>query len=101
MTGRGDGPGPRRVCILTPGQLGSNPRVVKEAEALHAAGHDVTVVATRILDLVEPRDQAVIRRAAWAVRRIDLRGRLGWKGRRAVQLLCGRIYAAEIGRAHV
>lgn len=90
----GGGPGSHRICILTPGQLGSNPRVVKEAEALHAAGHAVTVVATRILDLVEPRDQAVIRRAAWAVRRIDLRGRLGWKGRRAVQLLCGRIYAA-------
>ena len=30
------------ICILTPGQLGSNPRVVKEAHVLHEAGFTVT-----------------------------------------------------------
>ena len=27
-----------RICIVTPGALGSNPRVVKEAQALHEGG---------------------------------------------------------------
>src|SRR5262245_38024012 len=40
-----------RIAIVTPGQIGSNPRVVKEAEALHEAGYTTTVIATRALDL--------------------------------------------------
>lgn len=34
----------RSVCIVTPAHLASNPRVVKEADALHEAGFDVHVV---------------------------------------------------------
>ena len=33
------------VCIVTPGNLASNPRVVKEAAALQSAGYRVTIVA--------------------------------------------------------
>ena len=60
-----------RICIITPGQLGSNPRTVKEADALSAVGHDVTVIATRVLAEVEPRDQAVIAAGRWRVERLD------------------------------
>jgi glycosyltransferase involved in cell wall biosynthesis len=35
-----------RICIVTPGYLVSSPRVVKEAEALSEAGHEVTVLHT-------------------------------------------------------
>lgn len=35
-----------RICILTPGYLVSSPRVVKEADALAEAGHDVLVLHT-------------------------------------------------------
>jgi glycosyltransferase involved in cell wall biosynthesis len=35
------------VCIVTPGYLSSTPRVVREADALHAAGFDVRVVFTQ------------------------------------------------------
>ena len=35
-----------RICIVTPGYLVSSPRVVKEAEALAEAGHDVVVLHT-------------------------------------------------------
>jgi glycosyltransferase involved in cell wall biosynthesis len=84
----------RNVCIVTTGHIGSNPRVVKEAGALHDAGHEVTVIAPRVLDLVEPLDQAVMRRAPWRLDRIDLRPALRRRLRRAVQLSARRAYAA-------
>jgi glycosyltransferase involved in cell wall biosynthesis len=34
-----------RICILTPGHLSTNPRVVKEADALASANYDVKVIA--------------------------------------------------------
>lgn len=34
----------KRVCLISPAHLSSNPRLVKEADALHAAGWDVRVV---------------------------------------------------------
>lgn len=75
-----------RVCILTPGQIGSNPRVVKEAQALHDAGFDATVIATRMLDRIELRDQSIMRNAPWRLRRVDLTSKWRWKARRVVQL---------------
>ena len=64
-----------RICILTPGQIGTNPRIVKEADALYEAGHEVDVIATRMFHHVEPRDQALMRRIGWRLKRIDLRSR--------------------------
>ena len=81
------------VCIVTPGHIGSNPRVVKEADALHEAGHEVSVIATRVLDLVEPLDQALMRRIPWRLERIDMRSAVRRSLRRAVQLCARRAYA--------
>jgi glycosyltransferase involved in cell wall biosynthesis len=83
-----------RVCIVTPGQVGSNPRTVKEAQALHDAGFRVTVIATRTLSCVEPRDQSIMRRVQWELERIDLRARARWGALRAVQLVARRIHPA-------
>ena len=77
-----------RVCLVTPGQIGSNPRVVKEAQALHDAGFLVTVIATWTLDRVEPRDQALMRTIPWQLDRIDLRSRWRWRAERALQIAC-------------
>jgi glycosyltransferase involved in cell wall biosynthesis len=78
--------GRHRICILTPGALGSNPRVVKEAEALRDAGNDVTVFSTRTLAHVDQRDEAVLASAAWNSVRLNFRARgHGWRLRRAVQ----------------
>lgn len=65
----------RRILILTPGAIGSNPRVVKEADALHAAGHTVNVISIRTLDEVDRLDEAVMARIDWQLERIDLRSR--------------------------
>src|SRR6516162_4870578 len=35
---------PRKVCIVSSGNLASNPRLLKEADALHEAGYAVTAV---------------------------------------------------------
>lgn len=83
---------PRRsIVIVTPGQLGSNPRVVKEASALHDAGFAVHVIATRVLDMVEPRDSAVMEVAPWSVERIPFNDRKLWRGERAFQEVARRV----------
>lgn len=76
-----------RICIVTPGALGSNPRVVKEAQALHEGGNDVTVIATRTLAHVDRRDEAVLAAAPWQAQRLDFTVRGGaWRLRRAAQI---------------
>ena len=36
----------RRICLVTPGNLAANPRIVKEADALQEAGYEVTAVVS-------------------------------------------------------
>ena len=81
-----------RICIITPGQLGSNPRVVKEANALAEAGHVVTVICTRVLAAVEARDQAVMATARFNVQRIAFGKSLSWRVDRVVQVIATRLF---------
>lgn len=76
-----------RICILTPGSLGSNPRVVKEAEALIEAGHDVHVVSTTSLPHLEFCDVDVLSKAAWRSTQIDLGERTRYRIERIVQII--------------
>lgn len=75
-----------RICIVSPGQLGSNPRVVKEATTLSNAGHDVIVIATKVSDFVEPRDRAIIERADFKIVRVPFDQKLSWRAERAFQV---------------
>src|SRR4051794_4184665 len=76
-----------RICIVTPAALGSNPRVIKEAEALQEYGNEVTVVSTRTLADVDQRDEAVLASASWRAHRLDFCARGGaWQLRRATQM---------------
>ncbi|MDB5014377.1 MAG: glycosyltransferase family 4 protein, partial [Daejeonella sp.] len=50
----------RKVCIITPGSLASNPRVVKEAEALIDAGFKVHLIYTRHISSLVNHDQAIL-----------------------------------------
>src|ERR1700675_250118 len=47
---------PCRVCLITPGHLATNPRIVKEADALSEAGYDVTVIAADFLGWARTAD---------------------------------------------
>jgi glycosyltransferase involved in cell wall biosynthesis len=60
----------RSVCIVSPGHLASNPRAIKEADALHDAGYRVTVVAGDLSSAFRPFDEEVVARAPWTAVRI-------------------------------
>jgi glycosyltransferase involved in cell wall biosynthesis len=77
-----------RICIVSPGALASNPRVVKEASALAESGHEVTAIAVRTLDFVDRGDEVLLANAAWHAKRLDFRQRgTGWRMCRVAQLL--------------
>src|SRR5687767_5875783 len=79
--------------MVTPLQIGNNPRAVKEADALHEAGHSVTAIAPRMRGAAEIRDQALMRRIVWHLDRVDLRSQLRWKLLRVGQTAAGYAYA--------
>jgi glycosyltransferase involved in cell wall biosynthesis len=62
-----------RVCIVTTGNVSTSPRVVKEADALHAAGHQVRVVAVDAQRENGARDLAVMASRQWTLDRVNLR----------------------------
>ena len=64
---------PRAICILSPGNLSSNPRLVKEADALHRAGYDVTVIACAYTGALTPFDDEIARDAPWRIVRLPRR----------------------------
>jgi len=67
----------RAVCLIGPGHVASNPRLVKEADALHAAGFRVRVVSGTSHPLVEPLDQALLVSRPWRAVRVTLGSRWG------------------------
>lgn len=46
----------KHICILTSGHLATNPRLVKEADALCEAGYEVSVVCARFLEWANVHD---------------------------------------------
>lgn len=59
----------RSVCVVSPGSLSSNPRLVKEADALHGAGYDVTAVVCSDSNELGAYDDEIVARVPWRVRR--------------------------------
>ena len=57
----------KTVCLVTPGQPSTNPRLVKEADALVEAGYDVQVVACKYQKWADEADVAFEDRD-WSVR---------------------------------
>lgn len=49
-----------RICLISPGHLSTNPRLVKEARALSACNHSVSIVCGRYLPWGWKQDQALI-----------------------------------------
>jgi glycosyltransferase involved in cell wall biosynthesis len=58
------------VCIVSPGNLASNPRVLKEADALHEAGYAVTAVVCDYSQALRPFDDEIAARVPWQVVRV-------------------------------
>ncbi|MSP74802.1 MAG: glycosyltransferase [Rhodospirillaceae bacterium] len=76
----------KMVCIVSPGNLASNPRLVKEADALHGAGYDVTAVACDYSEELRSTDDEIAARVPWTVVRVPRP-----LGERAVTLAARRL----------
>lgn len=55
----------RRVCLVSSTSVAHNPRLVKEADSLAAAGYAVRVVSCQNLDWVAERDFRLMRGRSW------------------------------------
>ena len=81
------------VCLVTTGQPSSNPRAVKEADALTAAGYDVHVIGAHWADWADETDRDLLASRPWSCELVRWRRREApasfWAGRirhRAAQL---------------
>ncbi len=86
----------RRICLVSSSNVGSNPRLVKEADALHEAGAIVHVISVDSANLpeVQSRDAAVLKQAAWSSEQVDARTPLRRLGVKLQRLVCRKLYAA-------
>src|SRR5574338_1042927 len=57
----------RSVCIVSPGNPAANPRILKEADALHEAGYAVTVVVSDYSTGLRGFDAEIASRAPWKI----------------------------------
>jgi glycosyltransferase involved in cell wall biosynthesis len=55
----------KRICLISPGHVAFNPRLVKEADALSTAGYDVHVIAANNLERLRSLDQPILAAAKW------------------------------------
>jgi glycosyltransferase involved in cell wall biosynthesis len=74
---------------VTPGHLSTNPRLVKEADALTAAGYAVSVVCSRFIAWADEADREFSHRP-WAVRRVPF-GPIAGRRRHFIQSLGRRV----------
>lgn len=88
---------PRSVCIVGSGSMASNPRLLKEAGALHEAGYDVTTVSCDYTDALRATDDGIERAVPWRVRRVS-RPPLARYTTRAARIAAR---AAEAGRVDI
>lgn len=60
----------RRICLVTPGHLSTNPRLVKEADALVSAGYEVSIVSSRFIEWADEADREFENRS-WRVVKVS------------------------------
>lgn len=75
----------KRICLVSPGHVASNPRLVKEANALHQAGYDVHIVAGDYMAAIRPLDQTLLAQAPWSYTQVKPGSRWRYLQRRTYQ----------------
>lgn len=88
----------KKICLVSSGHVGSNPRLVKEADALHSRGAEVVVIALDVTQKshVQERDHAVIKEAGWSCKRVRIPRGIGRLARAGARRLARRVYAMGI-----
>ena len=61
---------PASICLVSPGNLASNTRLIKEADALHEAGYRVTAIACNYTEALESYDDEIARTVGWTAVRV-------------------------------
>lgn len=59
-----------KICLVTPAQPSNNPRLVKEADALTEAGHDVHVLYAHVSRWADKSDQSLLAGRKWTHTRV-------------------------------
>jgi glycosyltransferase involved in cell wall biosynthesis len=54
-----------RICLLAPGQPSLDPRLVKEADALHEVGHEVQVLCSHMIPWADAADRELLQTRPW------------------------------------
>lgn len=54
-----------RICLLAPGQPSVDPRLVKEADALHEVGHEVKVLCSHMIPWADAADRELLQTRSW------------------------------------
>jgi glycosyltransferase involved in cell wall biosynthesis len=83
----------KRICIITPGNVGSNPRAVKEADALVEVGYEVRVVAGDMVPWVRKRDATIFSRAQWRYDLVGIKSSFPYNLRRVRRKLANKVLA--------
>ncbi|MBE7177804.1 MAG: glycosyltransferase family 4 protein [Mucilaginibacter polytrichastri] len=66
----------KKICLITPGHISSNPRLVKEAKALSANGFRIHIVFTQYLqNLISYDEEILTSNADWEYSVIDWTGK--------------------------
>jgi glycosyltransferase involved in cell wall biosynthesis len=84
-----------RVCLLSHGHPSSNPRLVRDADALADSGYEVHVVSPRFMTRWVQHDEELVRNAKWDYRFIDCletpAARRRWRWFRLRHKICYRL----------
>ena len=88
----------RLICLVSSSHLGSNPRLVKAADALQEAGARVHVIAVDPANLVEvqSRDAAILAKAKWSAERISRGGTWRRLFNGVLRRLCQQLFVAGV-----
>src|SRR6185437_5843792 len=83
-----------RVCLIGATHPSSNPRLLREADSLAEAGHDVRVVAPTFMEDLGLRDSRLVATRKWTFESFDFRP-IGWTGRQRSFAVRGRKRIAQ------
>lgn len=85
----------KRICLISPGHIGSNPRLVKEATSLCAAGYRVQVIAGDYMAAIRPLDAAILADVNWSCTQVQWGSKMQYFWRRSRQAVARRLMKPE------
>jgi glycosyltransferase involved in cell wall biosynthesis len=86
-----------RICLITPHHVSFQPRILREADTLADAGHDVRVVARRSVAAHHEADMQLMATRRWRLQSVDVSSRdMRWYLRGIAQHAYSRLFALGI-----